>query len=89
VAFVPLGKATPQTTSCQVEIADYEKGHGESDAGRTFEVPLPEPVDLLPLLRTSGTELTTIVVSVSLGGQLPTVGWTIDIGMALSVDLGE
>jgi hypothetical protein len=88
VAFVPLSKSTLQETSRQVEIADYKRGH-DSGVGSTFDVPLPEPVDLLPLLRPSGTESSTIVVSMSLGGQLPTVSWTTNIGMALSVDVGE
>ncbi len=83
VAFVPIDKTTTKKTSRQVEIADYERA-GDAALGSTFLVPLPEPVDLLPLLRPSGSEATTIWVSVNLGGQLPTVSWTTDVTMVLS-----
>lgn len=89
VAFVPLDKTTTKKTSRQVEIADYQRRDDAAGTGSTFVVPLPEPVDLLPLLRPSSTEATTIVVSVILGGQLPTVSWTTDVKMVLSVEVSQ
>jgi hypothetical protein len=88
VAFVPLSKSTNIETTRQVEIADYQR-RDTASVGKTFKVPLPEPVDLLPLLRPSSTEPAKVVVSVSLGGQLPTVGWTTDVSMVLSVSIHE
>ena len=80
---------TTKKTSRQVEIADYQRRDGAAVTGSTFVVPLPEPVDLLPLLRPSSTEAATIVVSVILGGQLPTVSWTTDVKMVLSVEVSQ
>jgi hypothetical protein len=90
VAFVPLGKTkeTKDMTTRQVEIADYVR-RGDAVAGPTFVVPLPEPVDLLPLLRPSKPEPPWITVSVSLGGELPTVSWTADVSMALSMEVHQ
>jgi len=84
-AFVPLAKANSQSTH-QVEIADYVR---ESDAsvGATFSVPLPGPVDILPLLQPSSADQRKIVVVVSLGGQLPTQIWTTDVSMSISIEL--
>jgi hypothetical protein len=88
VAFVPLNKSTNIQTTRQVEIADYQR-RDSTAVGKVFKVPLPEPVDLLPLLRPSSTEPAKVVVSVNLGGQLPTVGWTTDVSMVLSVSIHE
>lgn len=90
VAFIPADKSSSTLkTSKQVEIADYQKSQNATTAGQTFQVPLPEPVDLLPLLRPSSTEPARVIVSVSLSGQLPTVSWTTDVAMVLSVDIHE
>jgi hypothetical protein len=88
VAFVPLSKSTSTQTTRQVEIADYQR-RGETTVGRTFLVPLPEPVDLLPLLRPASPEPAKVIVSVNLGGQLPTVSWTTDISMVLALDIHQ
>jgi len=90
VAFIPADKSSSTyRTSKQVEIADYERRQDTTTVGKTFQVPLPEPVDLLPLLRPSKTEPAKVIVSVSLGGQLPTVGWTTDVAMVLSMAIQE
>lgn len=88
VAFVPLSKSTNIQTTRQVEIADYQRRDTKA-VGKTFMVPLPEPVDLLPLLQPSSTEPAKVVVSVSLGGQMPTVSWTTDVSMVLSVEIHQ
>jgi hypothetical protein len=88
VAFVPLNKNTTTQTTRLVEIADYQR-RGDATAGKTFSIPLPEPVDLLPLLRPSSTEPAKVIVSVNLGGQLPTISWTTDVSMVLSLDVRE
>ncbi|HEX7500048.1 MAG TPA: hypothetical protein VF524_07040, partial [Polyangia bacterium] len=59
-AFVPMAKTNSQSTR-QVEIADYER-HGNAPAGATFSVPLPEPVDIRPLLQPSSADQRKIVV---------------------------
>ena len=87
VAFVPIKNSTSQSTR-QVEIADYER-HGDAALGPTFSVPLPEPVDLLRLLQPSSADQRKIVVVVSLGGQLPSLSWTTDVSMSISVELKE
>ncbi len=88
VAFVPLSKTTSTETTRLVEIADYER-RGEAVVGATFHVPLPEPVDLLPLLRPIKPEPAKIVVSVNLGGELPTVSWTTDVSMVVSMQVHQ
>ena len=88
VAYVPLNKSTNILTTRQVEIADFQR-RDIPTAGTTFDVPLPEPVDLLPLLRPSSTEPAKVVVSVNLGGQMPTVNWTTDVSMVLSLEIHE
>jgi hypothetical protein len=90
LAFVPLKNSFPQSgqSTRQVEIADYER-HGDQPVGANFSVPLPEPVDILPLLQPSSSDQRKIVVVVSLGGQLPTQTWTFDVSMAISVELRE
>ena len=88
VAFVPLSKTTNIITTRQVEIADFQR-RDATTVGKEFEVPLPEPVDLLPLLRPSSTEPAKVVVSVNLGGQMPTVNWTTDVSMVLSLEIHE
>ena len=87
MAFVPIKNSTSQSTR-QVEIADYER-HGDATVGPTFSVPLPEPVDLLRLLQPSSADQRKIVVVVSLGGQLPSLSWTTDVSMSISVELKE
>jgi hypothetical protein len=87
LACVPISKSSKQS-SRQVEIADYRR-RTEQPASATFEVPIPEPVDLLPLLRPSSTEPYQIVVIVNIGGQLPTAAWTADALMALSIALRQ
>ena len=86
-AFVPLSKTTSQST-LQVEIADYVR-RGDAPVGATFSVPLPEPVDILPLLQPGLLDQRKIVVVVSLGGQLPSQGWTTDISMSISVEIRQ
>lgn len=88
VAFVPVSKTTNTVTTRQVEIADYLRRNATA-VGAEFDVPLPEPVDLLPVLRPSSTEPAKVVVSVNLGGQMPTVNWTTDVSMALSVEIQD
>jgi hypothetical protein len=86
-AFVPLAKTNYQSTR-QVEIADYER-RGDEPVGATFSVPLPEPVDILPLLQPSSSDQRKIVVVVSLGGELPSQNWTTDVSMSISVELRQ
>jgi hypothetical protein len=86
-AFVPQSKTTSQSTH-QVEIADYAR-RGAAPVGATFSVPLPEPVDILPLLQPSSLDQRKIVVVVSLGGQLPSQGWTTDVSMSISVEIKQ
>jgi hypothetical protein len=88
VAFVPASKTTTTQTSRQVEIADYQQ-RGTPSPSPIFEVPLPEPVDILPLLRPRKTEPAKVVVSVNLGGELPMVSWTTDVSMELSLEIHE
>lgn len=88
VAFVPLSKTETSQTTRMVEIADYER-ITDTPVGRTLEIPLPEPVDLVPLLRPSKPEPAKIVVSVNLSGQLPTVDWTTDVSMVLSMEVHQ
>jgi hypothetical protein len=71
-----------------VEVADYER-RGDQPVGATFSVPLPEPVNILPLLQPSSSDQRKIVVVVNLGGQLPNQSWTTDISMSLSVELKQ
>jgi hypothetical protein len=86
-AFVPMAKTTSQSTH-QVEIADYVR-RGDAPVGATFSVPLPEPVDILPLLQPGLADQRKITVVVNLAGQLPSQGWTTDISMSISVELRE
>jgi hypothetical protein len=86
-AFVPMAKTNYQSTR-QVEIADYER-HGSVSVGAIFSVPLPEPVDILPLLQPSSADQRKIVVVVNLGGDLPSQNWTIDVSMSISVELRQ
>jgi len=86
-AFVPLSKTTAQSTH-QVEIADYVR-RGDAQVGTTFSVPLPEPVDILPLLKPSSSDQRKIVVVVSLGGQLPSQSWTTDVSMSIAVQIRQ
>jgi hypothetical protein len=92
LAYVPLkstsSATTPQASDHQVEIADYER-RGNAAIGSTFDVPLPEAVDLLPLVRPDSTEQTKIVVVTSMSGQLPTSQWKVDVTMSLSFELQE
>jgi hypothetical protein len=83
IACVPTSKSTTKS-SRQVEIADYRRTE-DIPAGATFDVPLPEPVDLLPLLRPTKSEPRLIVVIVNLGGALPTSEWRADALMSLSL----
>ncbi len=87
VAFVPLAKTSSQSTR-QVEIADYLR-RGDEPEGATFSVPLPQPVDIMPLLKPSSAEQRKIVVVVNLGGQLPNQSWTTDVSMSISVEIRE
>ena len=86
-AFVPMAKTNYQSTR-QVEIVDYER-HGSVPVGATFSVPLPEPVDILPLLKPSSSDQRKIVVVVNLGGDLPSQDWTADVSMSISVELRQ
>ncbi len=87
LACVPISKDST-ASSKQVEIADYVRTSAEA-VGPTFEVPIPEPIDLLPLLHPSRTEPRWIVVIVNLGGQMPTVDWQVDAGLSLSIEIGQ
>jgi hypothetical protein len=87
LAYVPLSKSTSQASQ-QVEIADYERRVDET-VGTVFSVPLPEPVDIMPLLRPSSTDQRKIAVVVNIGGQLPAKSWTTDVSMSLSVELKQ
>jgi hypothetical protein len=46
-------------------------------------------VDILPLLQPSSLDQRKIVVVVSLGGQLPSQGWTTDVSMSISVEIKQ
>jgi len=89
LAFVPMRNvSSPTATVRQVEIADYVR-NGAVLSGTTFSVPLPEPVDLLPLVRPRSSEYRKIIVVANLGGQMPAVDWTVDVLMSISVKLKE
>ena len=87
LACVPISKNTTQSAR-QVELADYQR-KSNAPVGATFEVPIPEPVDLLPLLRPSSTEPRSILVIVNLGGELPTTQWNADVSMSLSIEIRQ
>jgi len=87
MACVPTSK-TSTSSSRQVEIADFERVI-DLPVGSTFDVPIPEPVDLLPLLRPSSSEPRRILVIVNLGGRLPTSEWKADVSMGLSIELRQ
>jgi hypothetical protein len=85
LACVPIN-STSTLSSRQVEIADYVRQPSTaSPPSTTFEVPLPEPVNLLPLLRPVKSEPKKILLIVNLGGPLPTTDWRADVDMSLSV----
>jgi hypothetical protein len=86
-AFVPL-KGWYSESNRQVEIADYER-RGDQPVGAIFSVPLPEPVNILPLLQPSSSDQRKVVVVVNLGGQLPSQNWTTDVSMSISVELKQ
>jgi hypothetical protein len=88
VAYVPTNTVDAFPSDRQVEIADYQR-RGNAPIGAIFSVPLPEPVDLLPLLQPDKSQQRKIVVSFNLGGKLPNTAWTTDIAMSLSVELKE
>jgi hypothetical protein len=87
LAYVPLLKSLTQSSN-MVEIANYERRTNET-IGNVFSVPLPEPVDLLPLLRPSLTDKRNIDVVVNIGGSLPTKTWTTDVALTLSVEIKQ
>jgi hypothetical protein len=87
LACVPISKSSTLSAR-QVEIADYARV-SVSPASATFEVPIPEPVDLLPLLRPSSTEPRLILVIANLGGELPKSEWFADVSMALSIEVRQ
>jgi hypothetical protein len=87
LACVPVSKDST-SSSKQVEIADYVRTSTEA-VGPTFEVPIPDPIDLLPLLRPSKSDARSILVIVNLGGQMPTVGWQVDAELSLSLEIGQ
>jgi hypothetical protein len=92
LACVPISKTSLEeghdASSRQVEIADYVRTSTEA-VGPTFEVPIPEPINLLPLLRPTKSEARSILVIVNLGGQMPTVGWQVDAELSLSIAIGQ
>lgn len=88
LACIPVSKSSTRCSSHQAEIADYVR-KGEVSPSPTFEVPVPDPVDLLPLLRPSKSEPRRILVVVNLGGVLPTVEWQADVMLSLSVHLRQ
>ena len=71
-----------------MEIADYARVV-DLPASATFDVPIPEPVDLLPLLRPSLSEPRLILVIVNLGGELPRSEWYTDVSMSLSIEVRQ
>jgi hypothetical protein len=75
-------------SSRQVEIADYVR-QGEVSPSPRFEVPIPDPVDLLPLLRPSKSEPRRILVIVDLGGAMPTTEWHADVILSLAVHIHQ
>jgi hypothetical protein len=87
LACVPTSKSSTLSAR-QVEIADYRRV-SQAPVGLTFEVPIPEPIDLLPLLRPTATEPRLILVIVNLGGQLPTTEWKADISMSLAIEIRQ
>jgi hypothetical protein len=89
-ALVPLKSSTSEDTKTvrQVEIADYVR-RGDGQVGPTFLVPLPEPVDILPLLKPSSTEQSRIVLVVNLAGLMPNQSWVTNVSMAVSVELRQ
>jgi hypothetical protein len=87
LACVPTSK-TSTLSARQVEIADYTRV-ARTPVSPTFEVPIPEPVDLLSLLRPTATEPRLILVIVNLGGELPTTEWQADISMSLAIEIRQ
>jgi hypothetical protein len=89
-AYVPLAKppAPPPTTDHQVEIADFQR-RDHTAIGATFSVPLPAPVDLLPLLRITDAEQYRIVVVTNIGGEMPAAEWKLDVTMSLSFEIRQ
>lgn len=87
LACVPISKSSTLSAR-QVEIADYVRVV-DAPVGASFDVPIPEPVDLLPLLRPSLSEPRLILVIVNLGGKLPTSDWKADVSMALSIEVRQ
>jgi hypothetical protein len=87
LACVPTSK-TSTLSARQVEIADYARV-SQTATGATFEVPILEPVDLLPLLRPTAGEPRSILVIVNLGGELPTTEWKADISMSLAIEIRQ
>jgi hypothetical protein len=87
LACVPINKSSNQSAR-QVEIADYRREF-DLPVGATLDVPLPQPVDLLPLLRPSSTEPRQILVIGNLGGELPTAEWYADISLAMSIEIRQ
>ena len=89
LACVPIDKSSNQLASArQVEIADYRREF-DLAVGASFDVPMAQPVDLLPLLRPSSTEPRRILVIVNLGGKLPTSDWKADITLSLSMEIRQ
>ena len=87
LACVPISKSSTLSAR-QVEIADYRR-LSEAPVGTTFEVPIPEPIDLLPLLRPTATEPRLILVIVNLGGDLPATEWKADVSMSLGIEIRQ
>ena len=87
LACVPTSK-TSTLSARQVEIADYTRV-AKTPVSPTFEVPIPEPVDLLSLLRPTATEPRLILVIVNLGGELPTTEWKADVSMSLAIEIRQ
>jgi hypothetical protein len=83
VAGLPPSKTHPTAPTPQVEIADYERV-GEAPQGGAFPLPLPEPVDITPLLKPSQSDQRKIQVTLNVGGDLPAQGWRADVLMVLS-----
>jgi len=87
LACLPI-KEDSNRCSRQIEIADYVRTSAAT-SGPTFEVPMPEPVEILPLLRPTSAEQRSILVIVNLGGELPTVPWTADADLSLSIEIRQ
>jgi hypothetical protein len=88
VAGLPPSKSLPTAPTPQIEIADYERT-GDAIKGATFPLPLPEPVDITPLLKPSKSDQRKIIVTLNVGGELPSTAWRADVLMVLAAEFKD